>query len=81
MVGRVFRSGAAARAGLRGVDADGRRVFAGDVIQSVNGHRVEDWDALLDAVEALPLGSTAQFDILRDGHHLAVAIRLEAARE
>ena len=81
MVGRVFRGGPAARAGLRGVQVEGRRVFAGDLIQAVNGRAVEDWDSLLDAVEALPLGGSADLDIQREGRPMRVAIRLEAARE
>ncbi|WP_306590162.1 S1C family serine protease [Geothrix sp. 21YS21S-4] len=81
MVGKVFRGGAAARAGLQGVGAEGRRVLPGDLIQAVNGRAVEDWDGLLDAVEALPLGGTADLEIQRDGRKLRVAIRLEAARE
>ena len=81
MVGKVARGGAAARASLQGVTVDGRHALAGDLIQAVNGKAVEDWDALLDAVEALPLGSTATLDITRDGRKQRVAIRLEAARE
>ena len=77
----MARGGAAARASLQGVTVDGRHALAGDLIQAVNGKAVEDWDALLDAVEALPLGSTATLDITRDGRKQRVAIRLEAARE
>ena len=81
MVGKVTRGGAAARAGLQGVTVEGRRVQAGDLIQGVNGRSVPDWDGLLDAVEALPLGSTVQLDIEREGRKQRVAIRLEAGRE
>jgi S1-C subfamily serine protease len=81
MVGKVFRGGAAARAGLQGVGVEGRKVVAGDLIQAVNGRTIEDWDGLLDAVEALPLGSSAQFDIQRQGQRLRVPIRLEPARD
>lgn len=80
MVGKVYRDGAAAQAGLRGVSAEGRRVFPGDLIQAVNGRPVADWDALLDAIEALPLGSTAQLDIERNGQRIRVPIRVEAGR-
>lgn len=81
MVGKVFRGSAAARAGLQGVGTEGRRVSAGDLVQGVNGRPVEDWDGLLDAVEALPLGGTADLDIQREGRRMRVAIRLEAGRE
>jgi len=81
MVGKVFRGGAAARAGLRGVSVDGRQVSAGDLIQGVNGRRIDDWDGLLDAVEALPLGSTVDLDLQREGRRMRLAIRLETAKE
>lgn len=81
MVGKVYRGGPAARAGLQGVNAEGRRVFPGDLIQAVNGKAVEDWDSLLDAVEALPLGGTVNLDVQRQGQKLRVGVRLEAARD
>jgi S1-C subfamily serine protease len=81
MVGKVYRGGPAARAGLQGVGVEGRNVLAGDLIQAVNGKAVEDWDSLLDAVEALPLGGSADLAIQREGRRMRVAIRLEAARE
>jgi S1-C subfamily serine protease len=81
MVGKVYRGGPAARAGLQGVSAEGRRVFPGDLIQAVNGRAVEDWDSLLDIVESLPLGGNADLEILRQGRRMRVAVRLEAARD
>ncbi len=81
MVGRVYRGGAAARAGLQGVGAAGRSVLPGDLIQGVNGHPVEDWDGLLDIVEALPPGSTVPLTIQRQGRAMRMEFRLEAARE
>jgi S1-C subfamily serine protease len=80
MVGKVLRGGAAARAGLQGVSTEGRQVLPGDLIQAVNGRAVGDWDALLDAVEALPLGSHATLEIEREGRRRRLEIRLEAAR-
>jgi S1-C subfamily serine protease len=81
MVGRVTRGGAAARAGLQGVSAEGRQVYPGDLIQTVNGKAVNDWDGLLDAVEALPLGSDMALDVERKGRKLRLPLRLEAGRE
>jgi S1-C subfamily serine protease len=81
MVGRLARGGAAARAGLQGVGVEGRQVIPGDLIQAVNGRGVADWDGLLDAIEALPLGSTVALDVQRAGRRLRVDIRLEAGRE
>jgi S1-C subfamily serine protease len=81
MVGKVYRGGAAAEAGLQGVGVEGRRVLPGDLIQNVNGRAVEDWDSLLDAVEALPLGSTVNLDVQREGKRVRVPMRLKAARD
>jgi S1-C subfamily serine protease len=81
MVGKLYRGGAAARAGLQGVSAEGRRVLPGDLIQAVNGRSVADWDSLLDAVEALPLGSTVKLEIQRDGRKVPLQLRLEAGRD
>jgi S1-C subfamily serine protease len=81
MVGKVVRGGAAARAGLQAVSVEGRRVLTGDLIQAVNGRAVEDWDGLLDAVEALPLGSTVNLDVQRQGQNVHIGLRLEAARD
>ena len=81
MVGRVFRGGPADRAGLRGVAVQGRQAFAGDLIQAVNGRPVADWDALLDAVEALPPNSTVTLEIQRGGRRLQVPLRLGVARD
>jgi S1-C subfamily serine protease len=81
MVGKVVRGGAAARAGLQGVGVEGRRVSPGDLVQGVNGRAIDSWDTLLDAVEALPLGSTVALEIEREGRKLRVPLRLEAARD
>ena len=55
-------------------------MFPGDLIQAVNGRAVEDWDSLLDLVEALPIGGSADLDIERGGRRQRVRIRLEALR-
>jgi S1-C subfamily serine protease len=81
MVGKVARGGPAARAGLQGVSVEGRRVFPGDLIQAVNGRDVADWDGLLDALEALPLGGSVDLEVQREGRKRRVAVRLEAARD
>ncbi len=80
MVGRVARGGAAARAGLRGVEREGRRLFAGDLITSVDGKAVDSWDTLLDLVEAKPLGSSVRIGYSREGRPGEAMLRLEAER-
>ncbi len=78
MVGRVQPGGPAARGGLKGVASEGRRLLPGDLIQAVNGRSVQDWDSLLDAVEALPLGSSAELEVMRGGRSMKLRVKLEA---
>jgi S1-C subfamily serine protease len=78
---RVRRGGAAERAGIQGITRSGRRFLLGDVIVGIGSRAVKDMDALLDALETEPLGSTIQLEVLRDGKRLRVPLRLEAARE
>ncbi len=80
MVGRILRGGAAARAGLRGVESEGRRIFAGDLITSVEGRPVDSWDTLLDLVEAKPLGSSVRIGYTRDGQAGETLLKLEPER-
>ncbi|HJW33701.1 MAG TPA: trypsin-like peptidase domain-containing protein [Holophagaceae bacterium] len=80
MVGRLSRGGAAARAGLRGVESEGRRIYAGDLITSVDGRAVDSWDTLLDLVEAKPLGSTVRIGYNREGKAGETALKLEPER-
>jgi S1-C subfamily serine protease len=75
---RVRRGGAADRAGLEGITRQGRRYALGDVVVGVNGQSVGSLDDLLDKLEALPLGTTVQLDILRDGRKVSRPFRLEA---
>lgn len=81
VVFRVFKGSAAARARLQGVGKSGRRWVLGDVIVGVNGKPVKDLDTLLDLVEAEPIGSTVQLDLIRDGQRIKAPLRLEAMEE
>ncbi|MBI3131587.1 MAG: trypsin-like peptidase domain-containing protein [Acidobacteria bacterium] len=80
MVGRLIRGGPAARAGLRGVETEGRRIFAGDLITSVDGRTVDSWDTLLDLVEAKPMGSSVRIGYSRDGKAGETTLKLEPER-
>ncbi len=80
MVGRVFRGGAAAKAGLQGVAREGRSLYAGDVITQVDGRPVDSWDTLLDLVEAKPLGTQVRLRFERAGRSAEVALTLEPER-
>jgi serine protease Do len=67
----VTASGPAAQAGLR----------VGDVVQSINGHEVEDAEALRFRVATLPVGGSARLATFRAGTHREVEIVLTAPPE
>jgi Do/DeqQ family serine protease len=67
----VTASGPAAQAGLR----------VGDVVQSINGHEVEDAEALRFRVATLPVGGSARLATFRGGTHREVEIVLTAPPE
>jgi S1-C subfamily serine protease len=74
------QGGPAQRAGLQGVMRSGRRYLLGDVIVGVNGKPAPDYDRFLDLLEAEPVGSTVQLDVVRQGKRLRVPLKLEAAK-
>ena len=61
---RVLPNGAAARAGLRGVDIDAQQL--GDVIMAVNGKAVKTISQLAAELEKTGIGKKATLTILRD---------------
>ncbi len=76
---QVRSGGAADKAGLRGIARAGRRYVLGDIILSVNGKATPDHDRFLDALEAEPMGSTVQLEILRGGQKLRIPLKLVAS--
>jgi Do/DeqQ family serine protease len=67
----VTASGPAAQAGLR----------VGDVVQSINGHEVEDAEALRFRVATLAVGGSARVATFRSGTHREVEVVLTAPPE
>jgi S1-C subfamily serine protease len=67
----VTASGPAAQAGLR----------VGDIVQSINGHEVEDAEALRFRVATLPVGGSARLATFRAGTHREVEVVLTAPPE
>jgi serine protease Do len=67
----VTASGPAAQAGLR----------VGDIVQSINGHEVEDAEALRFRVATLPVGGSARLATFRAGTHREVEVVLSAPPE
>lgn len=81
IVARVRRGSAAHRAGLAGITRSGYRFVLGDVIVGVNGQAVRHFDEFLDKIEAEPLGSILQLDVVREGRTLRIPLRLESGSE
>jgi Do/DeqQ family serine protease len=71
LVSSVMKGGPAADAGLK----------PGDVVTAMNGANIDSSDALTYRISTQPIGSTATFDIQRQGTKQQVAIRLERAPE
>ncbi|MDB5406450.1 MAG: serine protease [Rhodospirillales bacterium] len=71
LIKSVAPNSPAARAGLR----------AGEVVQSINGHEVEDEEALRFRVATLPVGSTARLAVFRNGTSREVETVLTAPPE
>ncbi len=67
IVARVVPELAAAKAGIK----------ADDVITGINGHEIDDNRALLRTVGSLPIGKSADVEILRDGHSQKLTLTLE----
>jgi serine protease Do len=63
----VVEGGAAANAGLR----------RWDVVTSVSGDRIDDGDALVRRISALPPGSPVKLGVVRDGRPLELSARLD----
>ncbi len=68
IVGRVHPASPAAAAGLR----------LGDIVTAVNGHQVDDPQALRFRFATLPVGGTAKLSLLRGGREISIDIALKA---
>jgi S1-C subfamily serine protease len=83
LVDHVTAGGPAARAGLRGGTRQetflGATVWAGgDVVTAVDGHRVDDADALVRIVTTLAPGHTSRFSVVRGSRRLTLSLTLSA---
>lgn len=71
LITRVHPASPAAQAGLK----------AGDVIISVNGHDIQDPEAMQFRMATTPIGQEAHMMVLRDGKSFPVKMRAEAPPE
>ena len=76
----VVPGGSAERAGLRGLQRtpDGD-VILGDIITSIDGEKVAEFDDLYRVLDRKQIGSTVQVEIVRNGKRQTVPVRLLAA--
>lgn len=79
MIYQIARGGAGATAGLRGVTQDENGDIAlGDIIVSLDGEKVGNSDDLYRLLEKHQVGQTVPVEIVRNGRHLTVPVRLAA---
>jgi S1-C subfamily serine protease len=71
----------AAAAGLRGLKMTPRGAVVGDVIVSVDGEVVRDWDDLYNAFDPHRPGDRVRLGLLRDGSPVEVEVPLVALNE
>jgi S1-C subfamily serine protease len=73
VVYQIVPNGAAQRAGLRGVTADGS---IGDIITAVDGQKMKDLDDLYRLLDKKQIGETVQVELFRDGKTVTVPLKL-----
>ncbi|HEX8751296.1 MAG TPA: trypsin-like peptidase domain-containing protein [Nitrospira sp.] len=79
VIGKVWRAGAADKAGLRGArETMNGRVELGDVIVAVGGKPVATVDDLLDVMEDHRVGDQVAVEILRGNRREKVSVTLQA---
>ncbi len=79
VIGKVYRGGAADRAGLKGLrETLGGRIELGDVITGVEGKRVTRLDEWLAVLDRHKVGDRVTLEILRDNRHAQVPVTLQA---
>jgi len=79
VIGKVWRAGAADRAGLRGArETVNGRVELGDVIMAIGGKPVATVDDLLDVMEDHRVGDQVTVEILRGNRRERVPVTLQA---
>jgi len=73
MVYQLLPGGSADRAGLHGITADGKM---GDIIQSVDGQKIDNLDDLYRLLDKKEIGDTINVEVFRNGTVVKVPVRL-----
>jgi S1-C subfamily serine protease len=77
MVRNAVAGGAAANAGIRGLSQSGSGdVVLGDIILSIDGQKMNDWDDLYRYLDKKQIGDTIQTEIFRDGKRSTIPVKL-----
>jgi S1-C subfamily serine protease len=76
IVWTVVPGGSAANAGLRGLTQTDDGVELGDIIVSVDGAKVTNYDDLYRVLDKHQVGETINVEIMRSGRNMTVPVRL-----
>lgn len=80
LIWAVQPGGAAANAGLRGlVQTENGDVELGDIIIAIDGEKVSNNDDLLKILDKHQVGETVSVEVMRNGRHLTVSVKLMEA--
>jgi S1-C subfamily serine protease len=74
----VMPGSAAEKAGLKGLSETDRGLVLGDVIVSVDGAAVEDYDALYNALDGKKPGEKAKVEVVRARQRQSFDVELQA---
>ncbi|MBP6398238.1 MAG: trypsin-like peptidase domain-containing protein, partial [Saprospiraceae bacterium] len=82
IIAEIVKGGPAAKAGLKAISQDrGGRWVPGDVIKSINGVKVEDYNDLVLSLEKYQPGQKVKLIVERDGSTRTVEIVLASSAE
>ncbi|HSP61450.1 MAG TPA: trypsin-like peptidase domain-containing protein [Pyrinomonadaceae bacterium] len=80
LIWAVQPGGAAANAGLRGlVQTENGDVELGDIIIAIDGEKVSNNDDLLKILDKHQVGETVSVEVMRNGRHMTVSVKLMEA--
>jgi serine protease Do len=66
---------------FRGSPADAAGILPGDFITRINSEEIDDATSLIFNVANLPVGKTAEFDLIRYGEPLRLSVEISARKE
>jgi S1-C subfamily serine protease len=73
----IIPGGSAEKAGLRGLTETDRGIVLGDVITGIDAARIEDYDALYNALDGKKAGDKVKVELLRNKEKVTVEVELQ----